>query len=80
MDSIERHRVWKRKHPDFPLTVSPNGQWSKKVRGRTVYFGRLADRDAALELWLAEKATYWPAWLRRLATGALPSATCAAGT
>jgi hypothetical protein len=54
-NSVECYRIWKRKHPDFPLTVSPNGQWFKKVRGRTIYFGQLSDRDSALNLWLEEK-------------------------
>ncbi len=54
-DTVGQYRKWKLKHPDFPLTVSPNGQWSKKVRGRTLYFGLLSDPDAALQLWVAEK-------------------------
>ncbi len=42
-------------HPDFPLTAHPNGQWSKKVRGKVHYFGPWADPDAALARWLEVK-------------------------
>ena len=52
---VKKYREWKLKHPDFPLTVRPNGQWSKKVRGRTFYFGLLSDPQGALSLWLREK-------------------------
>lgn len=42
-------------HPNYPLTVHPSGQWAKKVRGRVLYFGSLADPDEALRVWLEEK-------------------------
>ncbi len=44
--------------PDFPLFPHRNGHWSKKVRGRLHYFGKVASDakgEAALELWLARK-------------------------
>jgi integrase len=37
------------------LTAHPSGRWCKKIKGRTHYFGQLADPDAALEKWLKEK-------------------------
>ncbi len=42
-------------HPDFPLTAHPNGQWSKKIRGKVHYFGVWADPDAALAEFLRVK-------------------------
>jgi site-specific recombinase XerD len=36
----------KTKKPPFPLRLHATGQWTKKVRGRSYYFG--TDRDAAL--------------------------------
>jgi hypothetical protein len=38
--------------PDFPLTPSGNGQWSKKTRGRVYHFGPWSDPDAALTRYL----------------------------
>jgi len=52
---VQQYRKWKQRHPEFPLTVHTNGQWSKKVRGRVYYFGLLDDPDAALGLWIEEK-------------------------
>jgi integrase len=44
--------------PDFPLYAHRAGVWAKKVRGRTRYFGKIADDPngvAALERWLKDK-------------------------
>jgi len=53
--TLNEHREWKKEHPDFPLTVHPSGQWSKRVRGKVHYFGTLNSQEAALALWLKEK-------------------------
>jgi hypothetical protein len=42
-------------HRDYPLTAHPSGRWCKKIKGRTHYFGPLADPDATLNKWLREK-------------------------
>lgn len=52
---VAKWRRWKAKHPEWPLTVSGNGQWCKRVMGRRRYFGPLAEKDIALKMWLAEK-------------------------
>ena len=54
-DIVKYYREWKRKHPNYPLTPHPSGQWAKKVRGKLYYFGRLSEPDEALKLWLEEK-------------------------
>jgi hypothetical protein len=43
----------KKPYKDFPLFLHRTGQWSKKVRGRTLYFG--VDSDPALTKWLEQK-------------------------
>lgn len=39
----------------FPLTPHPTGRWCKRIRGKLHYFGRVEDRDAALDRYLREK-------------------------
>lgn len=44
--------------PGFPLFVHPRGYWAKKVRGKTEYFGKVADDpdgQKALAEWLEQK-------------------------
>ena len=53
-----RKSVSGKPHPDFPLFRHATGRWCKKVKGKFVYFGKLAeDRDGqvALALWLEQK-------------------------
>jgi integrase len=44
--------------PDFPLFPHATGRWAKKVLGKLIYFGKVADDPkgkAALDKWLNEK-------------------------
>lgn len=43
----------RRSGSDFPLYLHPTGQWSKKIRGKTHYFG--ANKERALNRWLEER-------------------------
>ncbi|HTQ37852.1 MAG TPA: tyrosine-type recombinase/integrase [Pirellulales bacterium] len=48
----------KKPRPDFPLHPHTNGFWARKVRGKRVYFGKVADDpngEAALQSWLDKK-------------------------
>ena len=57
MATVKRTRAT-RVRKGFPLFRHSKGYWAKKVCGRTVYFGKIADDPqgkAALEKWLADK-------------------------
>jgi integrase len=55
---VPKSTIARKPRPDFPLFPHATGRWAKKVRGRFVYFGKVAgdpQGKAALELWLAQR-------------------------
>lgn len=56
-DSSRSHKGIKPKKPDkaFPLYSHANGQWARKIKGSTRFFGGWDNPQAALERWLDEK-------------------------
>ena len=44
----------KKPYPEFPLFAHQVGQWAKKIKGRTWYFGVLDDPDGAMERYTAQ--------------------------
>ncbi len=56
-DSI-RTRTTKKPRNDFPLFPHARGYWAKKVRGKFLYFGKIANDprgEAAIQRWQDEK-------------------------
>jgi hypothetical protein len=54
--SIKGQRKPGKPTPDFPLYSHRNGQWAKKIRGRTHFFGVHDAPDDALEKYLDQRA------------------------
>jgi integrase len=56
--NVIQKRAFSKPQPDFPLFPHATGRWAKKVKGRFVYFGKVADDPegtAALALWRDQK-------------------------
>ena len=39
----------KKPYPEFPFYAHRNGQWARKVKGKTHFFGTWDDPDAAMQ-------------------------------
>jgi hypothetical protein len=42
-------------YPEFPLYAHATKRWAKKVHGRTLFFGKWDDPQAALQNWLSQR-------------------------